>query len=168
MAKQRRQPISFESESEPITTTTPTEEPQVLTGKTIGGQPEQEETEVAAASPPPPAAAAATAVAAEQSPFQEMLVKEYHAALDKQIATATNKVMERFTRLMSQERSPDDVQKDALGNSSDFYENLVTAVQTGDPRIGKTKEEVYDYLFKLNFTGMRDIAAIKQEYQQQA
>ena len=111
--------------------------------------------------------AAAAAAAAEEKPFARMLREEYEHALNAEIHKGTQRVMTRFTRLYSQERTPTDVVKDSLGNTSDFYENLVNTIQSGNTKaIGDTIEDVYKMLESLPFTEMRPLDALKQEYSQ--
>ena len=122
----------------------------------------------------PPAGAVAAAIAAVpeeiqmSSPYQEMLKREYDHAVDQQIRKGIQAVSERFTRLFSQERNPTDVAKDSLGNTSDYYERIVNAYQSDNwQSLANTTEELYAMLFDLRFTEMRNIEAIKQEYNQQ-
>lgn len=183
MTRRFRQSIGFgtsssaEADPVPQEEQTPTSgapgEPQPQPGPAADapGMPQAEESRLPPAGPPAAAPVDQPADTVQEgnrtSPFVDMLKREYEAELDKQISAAVNKVSARFGMLLSQERNPGDVAKDSLGNRSDYYENLVTSVQQGDPRIGKTKEEVYQYLAKnLPFTEMRNIEAIKQEFQQ--
>lgn len=122
----------------------------------------------------PPEGAVAAAIAAVpqeiqmSSPYQEMLKREYDHAVDQQIRKGIQAVSERFTRLFSQERNPTDVAKDSLGNTSDYYERIVNAYQSDNWQfLANTTEELYTMLFDLRFTEMRNIEAIKQEYNQQ-
>ena len=98
------------------------------------------------------------------NPFDEMMEKEYNHRLDVEMSKARNKITERSSRLMIQEHGINDHQPDALGHDSDFYENLADAIKSNDPRLGATKEDVYQYLYDLEFTEMRKLDAIKQEF----
>jgi hypothetical protein len=104
----------------------------------------------------------------QTSPFDEMIEKEYNHRLDLEISKARSKITERFSRLMVQEHGKDDHVPDALGHDSDYYENLADAIKSNDPRLGATKDDVYQYLYDLKFTEMRKLDAIKQEFNKQS
>lgn len=100
-------------------------------------------------------------------PAKVMLKEEYDYALQQEIKKAVAKLDERFVRLSSQEKTLTDIKCDALGNSSDDYERMVAAIRSGNESIlGDTTEDVYRMLYDLDFTGMRPIEAIKQQYRQ--
>lgn len=103
-----------------------------------------------------------------RNPYQEMLKREYDYAVDQQIRKGIQALNERFTRLYSQERNPTDTSPhDNLGNTSDYYERIINAYQSGNwQALAPTIEELYAMLFDLRFTEMRNIEAIKQEYNQ--
>lgn len=96
--------------------------------------------------------------------FSDALNKAYNDDLDKEIRKGLALVYERFVRLQSQERPPDwEVAKDDLGNSSTWYENLFWSIKDGvEPG---NKETVYMKLATLPFTSMKNLEAIKQQYQ---
>jgi hypothetical protein len=126
-------------------------------------------------SPSEPASAVITTATTETpesiqmtSPYQDMLKREYDHAVDEEIRKGIQEISERFVRLQSQERSPTDTSPhDNLGNTSDDYERIVTAYQSDSwQALAPTIEEFYAMLYDLRFTEMRDIEAIKQEYNQ--
>ena len=103
------------------------------------------------------------------SPYQEMLKREYDYAVEQEIQKGTRMIRERFARLLSQEKTPTDVAVDNLGNSSDDYERMVNAIQGDNPQAlaaDGTREGLYEMLYSLDFTQMRKLEAIKQEYKQ--
>ena len=100
-------------------------------------------------------------------PARTMLKEEYDYALQQEIRKGTAKIEERFVRLVSQEKNLMDRQYDALGNSSDDYERIAKAIRSDNLlALGESTEEVYRMLYDLDFTGMRPIEAIKQQYRQ--
>lgn len=113
---------------------------------------------------PSPAEPATMAEQPPETPFNEMMRREYELALDDQIKKAVDKINRRATALMSQESSITDVVQDGLGHDSDWYEDLALAVQNKDPRVGQTKEDVYNYLADLGFTEMKPIEILKKMY----
>jgi hypothetical protein len=104
------------------------------------------------------------------SPYQDMLKREYDHAVDEEIRKGIRAISERFTRLYSQERHPTDTTPhDTLGNNSDYYERIMTAYQSGNwQALASTTEDLYTMLYDFQFTEMRKIEAIKQEYNQQS
>lgn len=99
-----------------------------------------------------------------ETPFNEMIRREYEFAMDQEIKKALNKMNSRATALMSQETTLTPMIEDALGHDADWYEDLVLAVQNNDPRVGQTKEDVYNYLADLGFTEMKPIETLKKMY----
>lgn len=103
----------------------------------------------------------------ELEPYEAMLKREYDHAIELEISKGMQKVNERFARLLSQENKPTDVAIDALGNSSDYYERIVRSVQSDNWQwFADTREGVYQKLYDLDFTEMRKLEAIQQEYNQ--
>lgn len=101
-------------------------------------------------------------------PYAAMLKREYMHAVNQEIVKAIQKCSERFARLLSQERTPTDVASDNLGNTSDDYERIVNAYQSGNSEaLANSIDELYQMLDDLDFTQMRKLDAIKQEYNQQ-
>jgi hypothetical protein len=107
---------------------------------------------------------AATTNEPSEMPFDEMIKRELDHAMDLEIKEALNKIRKRQTALMCQESSLTDVIPDELGHDSDFYEDLIEAVQRNDPRVGDTKEEIYEYLAGFEFTRMRPLEALHEMY----
>lgn len=139
--------------------TTPAAEPK----PTPAQQPQDWAADVPAPVPPP---------AAEQQgegaePYEQMLKREYDHAVELEISKGMQKVSERFARLVAQENKPTDVAVDALGNSSDYYERIVRSVQSDNWKwFADTREGVFQKLYDLDFTEMRKLEAIQQEYKQ--
>jgi hypothetical protein len=127
-------------------------------------QPQPEPEDQLSKDVPSPAEPATMAEQPEETPFDEMIRREYELALDEQIKKAVDKINRRATALMSQESSITDVILDNLGHDSDWYEDLALAVQNKDPRVGQMKEDVYKYLADLGFTEMKPLESIKQMY----
>jgi hypothetical protein len=100
----------------------------------------------------------------QKSAFGNAIDRDYRRALEEGITKALDKVSRRFSMMLSQERNPMDVARDALGNDTDYYENLMDAIRSGDPSAGSTLEDVYLRLYNLAFTEMRSLDAIKQQY----
>lgn len=100
----------------------------------------------------------------QKSAFGSAIDRDYRRALEEGIKKAMDKVSRRFSMMLSQERTPMDVARDALGNDTDYYENLMDAVRSGDPSAGSTLEDVYIRLYNLAFTEMRSLDALKQQY----
>jgi hypothetical protein len=107
---------------------------------------------------------AATTNEPSEMPFDEMIKRELDLAIDSEIKQALNRIMKRQTALMSQESSLADIVKDELGHDSDWYEDLVDAVRNNDTRLGASKEEIYEYLYDLEFTEMRSLDALREMY----
>lgn len=100
-------------------------------------------------------------------PFEAMQKREYNYTLDQEIKKGMQKISERFARLISQENTPTEVAKDSIGNTSDYYERIMNAIHAGNYQwLADTKEGVYQFLYDLDFTEMRKLEAIKQEYNQ--
>ena len=102
--------------------------------------------------------------AVPRSPFDDAMLEAYHNALDKEIKKGMIQIHERYVRLISQENPARDKRpaRDELRNTSDWYYNLYYAIKDGaEPG---TKEQIYQKLYDLKFTGMRPLAAIQQEY----
>lgn len=103
----------------------------------------------------------------ELEPFEAMQKREYNYTLDQEIKKGMQKISERFARLVSQENTPTEVAKDSIGNTSDYYERIMNAIHAGNYQwLADTKEGVYQFLYDLDFTEMRKLEAIKQEYNQ--
>lgn len=103
----------------------------------------------------------------ELDPLGTMLKREYDHAVEQEIKKGVQKISDRFSRLVSQENTPTEVAKDALGNTSDYYERLIHAIQSDNSRsIADTTDGLYQLLYDLDFTEMRKLSAIKQEYNQ--
>lgn len=100
----------------------------------------------------------------EESPFEEMMKREYEYAMDQEISRALSKINRRAIALSCQESSLTDVVNDSLGHDADWYEDLELAVRNNDSRVGETKEEVYKYLEDLKFTEMKPLEALQQMY----
>lgn len=97
-------------------------------------------------------------------PFTQAVIKAYNDELDKEIKKGLNQIHERYIRMMAQENPTVDMRPaiDELGNSTDWYKNLYWAIKDGaEPG---TKEQIYSKLQTMNFTNMRKLEAIQQQY----
>lgn len=103
----------------------------------------------------------------ELDPYGQMLKREYDHAVEQEIRKGIQKISDRYSRLVSQENTPTEVAKDNLGNTSDYYQRLMNAYHSGNSRsIADTTEGLYQLLYEFDFTEMRKLEAIKQEYNQ--
>lgn len=167
--KMQEEPVSLGVQQEPTGPTTPTTTGNATINTTAqSGSPARptvaEATAPAEVSTTTTATTTAEGQQRDKSVFENRIDQEFNNAMEEEIKKGVQAIYRRFNMMLAQERTPKDHAKDALGHETDFYENLVNAVQSGDPSAGKTTEEVYLNLYNLAFTGMRSLDALKQEF----
>lgn len=141
------------TKKQPIDTTTPSSSSTTTTTEVPQSQPQSEIAGATAEGPP-----------REKTAFDKAVDRDYNKAMEDEIEKGLRQIMERFVRMLAQEPNPNVFAVDALGHDTDFYENLMDAVRSGNPAAGSTREEVYLNLYNLPFTGMRSLEALKQQY----